>query len=158
MLVPVTIHAKLFYFIVDTGATVTFVDSSIAKSLQLESIGTPGSGTSIGCTTPVQPVAVSKWSIGGQALPGSVVPSEKTDFGGKKYQGVPIAGLLGADLYYLYGTTTVDYDAATLSLGKPVPTGRQSFPINTEVKGGAVRILAPVTLRGAQGEIGRAHV
>lgn len=151
VLVPVTIHSKPFYFIVDTGATVTFLDSTVAKSLQLAAIGTAGQGTSIGCTSPIQPVALANWSIGGQALPGSVLPSEKTEFAGKKYQGVPIAGLLGADVYYLYGTATVDYRGATLSLGKPAPTGKPSFPFTAEVNSGGVRVLAQVTLHGAQG-------
>ena len=151
VLVPVTMHSKQYYFIVDTGATVTFLDSTVAKSLQLAAIGTAGSGTSIGCTSPIQPVALANWSIGGQALPGSVIPSEKTDFAGKKYQGVPIAGLLGADLYYLYGTATLDYRKATLSLGRAAPTGTQSFPFTPDVSGGGVRVLAQLTLHGTQG-------
>ncbi len=148
--VLVTIHSKPFYFLVDTGATVTFLDSSVAKSLQLAQVGTPGKGTSIGCTTPVQPVAIDRWSIGGQALPGSVIPSEKSDFDGKTILGVPIAGLLGSDLYYLYGTTTVDYKKATLSLGKPAPTGKRSFPFVSQVNGGGVTVVAQVSLRGTR--------
>lgn len=151
MLVPVTIHAKKFYFIVDTGATVTFLDSTVAKSLQLAAIGTPGKGTSIGCTSPLQPVALADWSIGGQALPGSVIPSEKTDFGGNKYQGIPIAGLLGADLYYLYGTMTLDYRKAELTLGHPAPTGKQSFPFTAEVTNGGVHVVAQLTVHGVHG-------
>lgn len=151
VLVPVTMHGKRFYFIVDTGATVTFLDSTVAKSLQLAPIGTPGKGTSIGCTSPVQPVALANWSIGGQALPGSLVPSQKTTFAGKKYQGIPIAGLLGADLYYLYGTMTLDYRKAELSLGGAAPTGKQSFPFLADVTGGGVHVIAQLTVHGVRG-------
>ena len=146
-----TIHNKKFYFIVDTGASVTVLDASIAASLYLPPVGKPGTATTIGCTVPVQPVAISAWSIGGQKLPTSVVPSQKTNLAGKTYGGLPIAGLLGADLYYLYGTMTLNYTAATLNLGGPAVTGKQSFPITTTLTRGGVHLTAVVTIHGHQG-------
>ena len=151
VLVQLKIHSKPFYFLVDTGASVTLIDSTIATSLGLAAIGAPGKTTSIGCSAPVQPVALADWSIGGQALPGSLIPSQRTELAGKKIGGIPLAGLLGADLYYLYGTVTVDFRNATMTLGHPAPTGGQSFPIAAHLTAGGVSVIADVSVHGNRG-------
>ena len=152
VLVALKIHGKPYYFIVDTGASATVLDSTVAKSLDLAALGSPGKATTIGCSTPLQPVAISDWSIGTQPLPGSVIPSQKTNFAGQKYQGVPVAGLLGADLYYLYGTMSIDFTKATLSLGEPVRPGRQSFAIVSQQRPNTgTSIVADVQVHGVHG-------
>ena len=128
VLVQLKIHSKPFYFLVDTGASVTLIDSTVAKSLGLAAIGAPGKATSIGCSAPIQPVALADWSVGSQALPGSLIPSQRTELAGKKIGGIPVAGLLGADLYYLYGTMTVDFKNATMTLDIPRRPAANRFP------------------------------
>ncbi len=151
VLVQLKIHSKPFYFLVDTGASVTLIDSTVAKSLGLAAIGAPGKATSIGCSAPIQPVALADWSVGSQALPGSLIPSQRTELAGKKIGGIPVAGLLGADLYYLYGTMTVDFKNATMTLGHPAPTGGQSFPIAARLTAGGVSVIADVSVHGNRG-------
>jgi len=151
VLVQLKIHSKPFYFLVDTGASVTLIDSTVAKSLGLAAIGAPGKATTIGCSAPIQPVALADWSVGGQVLPGSLIPSQRTDLAGKKIGGIPVAGLLGADLYYLYGTMTVDFKNATMTLGHPAPTGGQSFPIAAHLTAGGVSVIADVSVHGNRG-------
>jgi len=151
VLVQLKIHSKPFYFLVDTGASVTLIDSTVAKSLGLAAIGAPGKATSIGCSAPIQPVALADWSVGSQALPGSLIPSQRTELAGKKIGGIPVAGLLGADLYYLYGTMTVDFKNATMTLGHPAPTGGQSFPIAAHLTAGGVSVIADVSVHGNRG-------
>jgi len=151
VLVQLKIHSKPFYFLVDTGASVTLIDSTVAKSLGLAAIGVPGKATSIGCSAPIQPVALADWSVGSQALPGSLIPSQRTELAGKKIGGIPVAGLLGADLYYLYGTMTVDFKNATMTLGHPAPTGGQSFPIAAHLTAGGVSVIADVSVHGNRG-------
>lgn len=89
--------------------------------------------------------------MGGQALPGSLIPSQRTELAGKKIGGIPVAGLLGADLYYLYGTMTVDFKNATMTLGHPAPTGGQSFPIAAHLTAGGVSVIADVSVHGNRG-------
>ena len=151
VLVLAKIHSKPFYFLVDTGASVTLIDSTVAKSLGLAAIGAPGKATTIGCSAPIQPVALADWSVGGQALPGSLIPSQRTELAGKTIGGIPVAGLLGADLYYLYGTMTVDFKNATMTLGHPAPTGGQSFPIAAHLTAGGVSVIADVSVHGNRG-------
>jgi len=151
VLVQLKIHSKPFYFLVDTGASVTLIDSTVAKSLGLAAIGAPGKATSIGCSAPIQPVALADWSVGSQALPGSLIPSQRTELAGKKIGGIPVAGLLGADLYYLYGTMTVDFKNAMMTLGHPAPTGGQSFPIAAHLTAGGVSVIADVSVHGNRG-------
>jgi len=151
VLVQLKIHSKPFYFLVDTGASVTLIDSTVAKSLGLAAIGAPGKATTIGCSAPIQPVALADWSVGGQVLPGSLIPSQRTELAGKKIGGIPVAGLLGADLYYLYGTMTVDFKNATMTLGHPAPTGGQSFPIAARLTAGGVSVIADVSVHGNRG-------
>jgi len=151
VLVQLKIHSKPFYFLVDTGASVTLIDSTVAKSLGLAAIGAPGKATTIGCSAPIQPVALADWSVGSQALPGSLIPSQRTELAGKKIGGIPVAGLLGADLYYLYGTMTVDFKNATMTLGHPAPTGGQSFPIAAHLTAGGVSVIADVSVHGNRG-------
>ncbi len=151
VLVQLKIHSKPFYFLVDTGASVTLIDSTVAKSLGLAAIGAPGKATSIGCSAPIQPVALADWSVGSQALPGSLIPSQRTELAGKKIGGIPVAGLLGADLYYLYGTMTVDFKNATMTLGHPAPPGGQSFPIAARLTAGGVSVIADVSVHGNRG-------
>jgi len=151
VLVQLKIHSKPFYFLVDTGASVTLIDSTVAKSLGLAAIGAPGKATTIGCSAPIQPVALADWSVGSQALPDSLIPSQRTELAGKKIGGIPVAGLLGADLYYLYGTMTVDFKNATMTLGHPAPTGGQSFPIAAHLTAGGVSVIADVSVHGNRG-------
>jgi len=151
VLVQLKIHSKPFYFLVDTGASVTLIDSTVAKSLGLAAIGAPGKATTIGCSAPIQPVALADWSVGSQALPGSLIPSQRTELAGKKIGGIPVAGLLGADLYYLYGTMTVDFKNATMTLGHPAPPGGQSFPIAAHLTAGGVSVIADVSVHGNRG-------
>ena len=145
-LAELQIHGKPYYFVVDTGASVTVIDSSVAVAAKLTTVSTAGQATTLGCKVPIQTVAISNWAIGGQALPSSIVPSQKIDFAGKKINNIPVAGLLGADLFYLYGTMSLHYTDSKLTLGQPAPSGTKSFPIHSlETKTG-VTIQADVTV------------
>ncbi|WP_188940756.1 aspartyl protease family protein [Nakamurella endophytica] len=144
----VTIHGRRWAFLVDTGATTTVLDAGVATSLGLAKVGTPTKGTTVGCSTAPQPVKVDDWSIGGQRLPASVLPAQPTDLGDQRVGGVPVGGLLGADLFYLYGTLRLDFRAGRMGLGVPVPAGRSSFPLDTQVQGGSVLVLARATVHG----------
>ena len=146
-LTQLKIHGKAYYFIIDTGASTTVIDSTVATTENLAPLGTGGKATTLGCTVPAQPVAISNWSINNQPLPSSVLPAQKTDLAGHNINGIPLGGLLGADLFYLYGTMTLNFTNATLSLGQPAPAGTHSFPIRSQqTKTGGVTVLADLTI------------
>jgi len=79
------------------------------------------------------------------------IPSQRNELAGQKIGGTPVAGLLGADLYYLYGTMTVDFKNATMTLGHPAPPGGQSFPIAAHLTAGGVSVIAEVSVHGTRG-------
>ena len=145
-LTQLQIHGKPYYFIVDTGAAVTVIDAAVASAAGLKPVGVAGKATTLGCSVAVQPVALSNWSIGSQALPASLVPTQKTELAGKKVNNIPVAGLLGADLFFLYGTMSLDFTHSTLTLGRPAPSGTKSFPIRSRETRTGVTIQADVTV------------
>jgi predicted aspartyl protease len=108
----VRIHGHLFPFLVDTGASVTLVNPTIARRLHLKTVGKPHRFCGVtGCAT-ARRVRLSRWSIGGQPLP-SVVASTSAIAGTGGFG----FGLLGSDVLSKFGSVTIDYRDKTLTLG-----------------------------------------
>ena len=108
----VIIHGRAFAFLLDTGASVTLVNPTLAERLHLKTVGKPHQLCGVtGCAT-ARRVRLRNWSIGGQPLPNVVVASS------------PIAGasgfgfgLLGSDVLSKFGSVTIDYQGKTMTLG-----------------------------------------
>jgi predicted aspartyl protease len=111
-LVRVMIHGRAFPFLVDTGASRSLVDVTLARQLRLKKVGRPVKVGAVGCTTISRNVRLSRWSIGGQRLPSIVAASTKIPFAmGHAF------GLLGSDVLSRFGAVTIDYKHALLRLG-----------------------------------------
>lgn len=108
----VKIHGHAFPFLVDTGASVTLVNPTIARRLHLKTIGKPHRFCGVtGCST-ARRVRLSHWSIGGQPLPPIVASTSPiAGTGGFGF------GLLGSDVLSKFGSVTIDYRDKTLTLG-----------------------------------------
>jgi predicted aspartyl protease len=108
----VIIHGRPFAFLIDTGASVTLVNPTLARRLHLRTVGRPHRFCGVtGCAT-ARRVRLKNWSIGGQPLPNVVVASS------------PIAGangfgfgLLGSDVLSQFGAVTIDYRNHVMTLG-----------------------------------------
>ncbi len=111
-LARVVIHGRAFPFLIDTGSSKTLVDVALARKLHLKHVGKPIQVTGVGCSEAASKVRLSRWSIGGQALP-KIVATESTIAGadGKAF------GLLGSDVLSKFGTISIDYAHGSLTLG-----------------------------------------
>ena len=108
----VTIHGRAFPFLVDTGASVTLVNPTLARRLYLRTVGKPRRFCGVtGCSL-ARRVRLSNWSVGGQALP-SVLASSSPIVGTGGFG----FGLLGSDVLSRFGTVTIDYRDKLLTLG-----------------------------------------
>jgi len=108
----VTIHGHAFPFLVDTGASVTLVNPTLARRLHLRTVGRRHKFCGVtGCSL-ARRVRLSDWSIGGQPLPTVVASSSPiVGTGGFGF------GLLGSDVLSQFGTVTIDYRDKLLTLG-----------------------------------------
>jgi predicted aspartyl protease len=108
----VIIHGRPFAFLVDTGASVTLVNPTIARRLHLKTIGKPHTFCGVTGCAQARRVRLANWSIGGQALPSVVVSSSPiTGASGFGF------GLLGSDVLSKFGAVTIDYKDKTMTLG-----------------------------------------
>ena len=112
-LVRVFIHGRLVPMLIDTGATVSVINSTAARALHLRTVGKPHQFCGVtGCSL-ARKVRVKNWNVDGVLpLPPVVVAS------------APIAGLnahpfglLGSDVMSRFGSETINYAAKVLILG-----------------------------------------
>ena len=153
MLAPIMVSGKTFLFIVDTGATGSVIDATVAKSLDLPAKGPAIVSKGLACKSSAQPVSVAKWSVGGEALPAETMVATDIGFTGKKLDGVVVGGLLGADVYSVFGSVSLNFKGDTMSLGSGPsggvpPAGQKSFPIQVKAERGVAEAIASTTIHG----------
>jgi len=108
----VRIHGRLFPFLIDTGASKSLVTPAIVRRLHLKTVGKPHKFCGVAACTTARKVRLSRWSIGGVALPAvTAVSSPLAGTGGAG------AGLLGSDVLSKFGSVTIDYKDGLLTLG-----------------------------------------
>lgn len=110
-LTTVIVHGHSYLFAIDTGATVSTIDSSVAAKLRLPKAGRPVKLFAAGCRPTAQPVRVANWSVGRVQLPSARIL--------RIGLGLPkgLDGLLGSDVFAQFGHVTLDYDRQILTLG-----------------------------------------
>ncbi len=117
-LVPVYINGKGPYgFALDTGASMSVVDSGIARQLNLPDVGSAGEATGVGGMVEARLVRVDTWRVGNVNLSSNTLstinlPGANTERG--------LQGLLGSDVLSDFDVITVDYDRRVLILGPHV--------------------------------------
>lgn len=100
-----------FSLAVDTGASVSIVDRSVAAAAGLSTAGRPEPVVGVGGQQDGTPVQVNTWSIGQIRLPQAQIdmldlPSSEKSSG--------IVGLLGSDIMRQFGVVQVDYSRQVL--------------------------------------------
>jgi predicted aspartyl protease len=164
VLVPVCLSGHGPYeFVLDTGATLSLVDRTLADQLHLTLTGTTTPATGVGCTVAASHVEMPSWSVGEVPLHAQTLTSLPM----KGAPGGPaIAGLLGSDVWSRFGRFQLDYRAGRVLLPGPEqatpPTsappsaadsapsapGGQRVPMTVIRKGAATVPVVPVTLEG----------
>lgn len=158
VLVPVCLSGRGPYpFVLDTGATQSLVDRTLADQLQLTPTGTTTPATGVGCTRAAGHVQMPSWSVGDVALRAQTLTS-------LPMSGAPggpgIVGLLGSDVLSRFGRFQLDYRAGQVLLPGPeqatAPTsadtpsapGSQHVPMTVIRSGASTVAVVPMTLDG----------
>ena len=114
VIITISINGQGAYpFALDTGASVSLIDHTIADRLKLPHDGQSEQVSGVGGTQLVQPVKVRQWSAGQIRLPTTTlasasVPNIQKDTG--------IVGLLGSDVLSRFGAFTLDYSRSTFTV------------------------------------------
>jgi len=127
--VPVCVDGEgPFPFILDTGASRSTIDASLAHVLGLPVDGPSGVASGANCATTFEPTTVHSWSLGSLPLAPQVLPSIRIPLFGAT--DAP-AGLLGSDVLSEFGAVRLDFRRQTLVLVGPErspPTGPEGPP------------------------------
>jgi hypothetical protein len=107
VIVDLTIKGKGPYaFALDTGASLSLIDSQLARRLDLPVEGPPEDITGIGGTQRVIPVSVNQWAMGAVKLPARTITSASLV---ELRRSAGIVGLLGSDVLSSFSSVTIDY-------------------------------------------------
>jgi predicted aspartyl protease len=118
IVVPVSVNGKGPYsFVVDTGATLTCVDESLAKTLELPAAsGAVGFGATIRSRGAIRLVSIESLEVG--TAQGKDLMACTIDLQGLRSAGLEARGLLGLNFLKSY-RVTFDFEAGTLGLDRP---------------------------------------
>jgi predicted aspartyl protease len=111
----VHIQGHTYRFVVDTGASGSIVDASVARKLGLKKAGRPQAFQGVGCSGSATPVKIKDWRIGAVDLPALTIASADT---GLAKPGIKLAGLLGSDVLQTFGKVSIDYRGSQLAFGR----------------------------------------
>lgn len=114
VVVQVLIHGKGPYpMALDTGASLTLIDRTLADKVGLKVVGSPEEITGVGGAQRVTPVSISQWSLGQAQLPAmTITTAPLTDL----KSSAQVDGLLGSDVLDRYGAITIDYTDSQVTL------------------------------------------
>lgn len=107
VIVDLEINGKGPYpFALDTGASLSLVDSQLASQLNLPVAGPPEDITGVGGAQRVTPISVSQWAMGAATLPSRTITSAPLP---DLRRSAGIVGLLGSDVLSSFNSVTIDY-------------------------------------------------
>lgn len=114
---PVQVGRQHYDFIIDTGAEFTVVDAAVTNGAHLQKAKATIPVGTVACATPVRPVLLTPWSIGGHRVPGTIAASRHT--GLPQTTRKAAYGLIGTDILGHYGQVVIDYANLQVGLGFP---------------------------------------
>jgi predicted aspartyl protease len=130
VLLPVTIEGHgPFTFALDTGASTSLIDTSLAQQLDLPEQDGIHQISGIGGVQEATSVEVQDWHIGQIRLPKAIIAS--ADLPGERRRG-GLEGLVGSDIWSQFGTFTLDYSTGTLTVPKQIADTPAQFPALAE--------------------------
>jgi hypothetical protein len=114
VIINLTIKGKGSYpFALDTGASITLIESSLAQSLGLPVTGAQEVITGVGGEQHITPVSVSNWSLGAASLPARTIASADMS---AIHRSAGVDGLLGSDVLSSFSAVTIDYASSVVTV------------------------------------------
>ncbi len=114
VLIDVTIDGQGPYpFALDTGASVSLIDSDLSRVLGLPRDGSASQVSGVGGTQQVVPVRVHTWNAGSIRLPAATLASAQVP---EAQRSSGMRGLLGSDVLSQFGSFLLDYSNARLTI------------------------------------------
>lgn len=111
---PVTIDNKGPYnFILDTGASISVVDTALADKLALPVVGEGQPVSGVGGKETAIPIKVTTWKLGGLKLPSATITKGNLP---ESEHGQGLQGLLGSDILSRFGKVTIDYAGSSITV------------------------------------------
>ncbi|HEX6122982.1 MAG TPA: retropepsin-like aspartic protease [Ktedonobacterales bacterium] len=111
---PVTIDNKGPYnFILDTGASISVVDTALADKLALPVVGEGQPVSGVGGKETAIPIKVTTWKLGGLKLPSATITKGNLP---ESEHGQGLQGLLGSDILSRFGKITIDYTGSSITV------------------------------------------
>lgn len=127
VIVEVLIQGKGPYpMALDTGASLTLIDTSLSNKLGLVVAGPSEQITGVGGVQQVTPVKIAHWSLGTAQLPAMTITSAPLS---NLKRTAEVDGLLGSDVLSRVGAVTIDYTNSQITLypiASGTPTSRWS--------------------------------
>jgi predicted aspartyl protease len=134
-----------FTFLVDTGASLSYIDSGLAKRLDIPAVGEAVNNSSLGCNRTVRFVSGPRLTIGGVALDGQPVGTATV-----ASPSMPeLSGLIGADILSRFGAVRIDFDRQQITVGEEgsEPEGAVSHP-EANLVDSTLRVGTVTSVRG----------
>lgn len=101
-----------YRFLVDTGASISSIDQEVAEKLGLESTGENAVVSGVTGRASAKIVKVGRWRVGDVRLHEARIAVLDL-----RRDGRGMAGLLGSDQLYRFGSVTIDYQRERMTLG-----------------------------------------
>jgi predicted aspartyl protease len=134
-----------FTFLVDTGASLSYIDSGLAKRLHIPAVGEAVNNSSLGCNRTVRFVSGPRLSIGGVAL-----DTQPVGTGTVASPSTPgLNGLIGSDILSRFGEVRIDFARQQITVGQEgsEPQGAVSHPQPNQVDS-TLRVGTVTSVRG----------
>jgi hypothetical protein len=101
-----------FPFLIDSGAEVSVISQSLARSLRLSLTGDPVTIAAIGCNEQASDVTIRSWSMGGIELADQSLVELNFPAALRR----DVDGVIGSDVLARFGAIRIDYRAQELAL------------------------------------------
>ncbi len=119
VLMPVTIEGRgPFTFALDTGASNSLVDTTVAEQVGLPTAGAQQAIGGVGGVERAMPVRISRWNSGPITFPPVTAFAAQLPISrqGGALRGNALRGLVGSDVWSRLGSFTLDYRSSTLTV------------------------------------------
>jgi len=145
VIAAVTIDGRGPYpFVLDTGAAISAVSTSLVKRLGLPTGAGPHHLVGAGCSGQSQGLELRHWSVGGLALPSVAAATVSFPAAESSFD-----GLLGSDALRHLSAVTIDYATGLVKVGPAAVTSGIEIGVDVLSSHGETLVVAPVHLRGA---------